>query len=215
MENEEIIPEPDRISEQKVIQLNPEAVKFADRIINEAFKRNIPMINMEFINNILNITYRKEGINIPLKTFNENEYGKDVFSRLKQITNIDPLNKQLVQKKLGMIKLNDVTVYYRVSLIKLLRGEILSIDLLETMPLGFKPSTLGLTLFQLEIFQKLIKIPFGLLLVAGPYDSGKSTTLYTILSELVNPEKRICAIEDMYTISLKGVTPITSENIMD
>jgi len=177
MENEEIIPEPDRISEQKVIQLNPEAVKFADRIINEAFKRNIPMINMEFINNILNITYRKEGINIPLKTFNENEYGKDVFSRLKQITNIDPLNKQLVQKKLGMIKLNDVTVYYRVSLIKLLRGEILSIDLLETMPLGFKPSTLGLTLFQLEIFQKLIKIPFGLLLVAGPYDSGKSTTL--------------------------------------
>ncbi len=131
-----------------------------------------------------------------------------LVSRLKILSELNIAERRLPQD--GRIKLNVGArqIDVRLSIVPTVMGERAVMRILDkgkaalTLPqLGMRPDTL-------EIYRKLINIPYGMILVTGPTGSGKSTTLYAALQEIYSPKRNILTIEDPVEYQLPGVGQI-------
>ena len=131
-----------------------------------------------------------------------------IVSRIKILAKLDIAEKRLPQDGRISAKLEDRTVDLRVSSLPTVWGEKIVMRILDSSATKLELSTLGFEPSQLEIIRKGLKVPYGLLFVTGPTGSGKSTTLYSALSEVLDPAKNIMTAEDPVEFRLEGVNQV-------
>jgi len=183
-------------------------VKLVNLILIDAIRKNASDIHVEPYEKQLRIRYRIDGIlyevmKPPVKLKNA------IISRLKIMSNLDIAERRLpqdgrIKMKMGRGKEMD----FRVSVLPVLWGEKVVLRLLDKSNLQLDMTKLGFEERALADFKIQIANPFGMILVTGPTGSGKTTTLYSTLSELNKSTTNLCTAEDPIEFNLFGINQV-------
>jgi len=182
-------------------------VKIIDLLLRQAVKKRASDIHVEPQERDLRVRFRIDGqlheeVVIPKKNQNA------VLTRLKIISRMDITENRVPQDGRFKAKLANKEIDLRVSALPVYFGNKIVMRLLDKSSLNLGLETLGFLPHTLEAFRSCIAKPFGMLLITGPTGSGKSTTLYSVLSQLNTPDKNIITIEDPIEYQVKGITQI-------
>jgi type IV pilus assembly protein PilB len=183
-------------------------VKLVNLILTDAVKRSASDIHIEPYEKNFRARYRIDGVlyevmKPPLKLKNA------ITSRIKIMSQLDIAERRLPQD--GRIKLKmgrGREMDFRVSVLPTLFGEKTVMRLLDKSNLQLDMTKLGFEAGQLEGFQDCIHRPYGMVLVTGPTGSGKTTTLYSALSELNKSTENISTAEDPVEFNLEGINQV-------
>ncbi|MCC6646097.1 MAG: type IV-A pilus assembly ATPase PilB [Polyangiaceae bacterium] len=183
-------------------------VKLVNMILLNAIKRGASDIHIEPYEKKFRVRYRIDGVlseemSPPLKLKNA------ISSRIKIMSSLDIAERRLPQDgriKLKLGKGRDMD--YRVSVLPTLWGEKIVMRLLDKSNLQLDMSKLGFDPKPLEDFLWAVHQPWGMTLVTGPTGSGKTTTLYSALSELNQPDINISTAEDPVEYNLHGINQV-------
>ncbi len=183
-------------------------VKLCNLILLNAINKGASDIHIEPYEKSYRVRYRIDGVlheemNPPLKLKNA------ITSRLKIMSNLDIAERRLPQD--GRIKLKlgkGRAMDFRVSTLPTLFGEKIVLRLLDKENLQLDMTKLGFEEKPLADFKENIHRPYGMCLVTGPTGSGKTTTLYSALSELNSPEVNISTAEDPVEYNLQGINQV-------
>jgi len=182
-------------------------IQLVSRIILEAFKRRASDIHVEPMKDRVRVRYRIDGslteVTGPPKTLQG-----AVLSRLKIMARLDIAEKRLPQDGRIKVTLSGRDVDIRVSTLPALYGESVVLRLLDRERLLLDLKELGFSSEDEKIFRSLITIPNGILLVTGPTGSGKTTTLYTSLHTINQPNRKIITVEDPVEYQLRGINQV-------
>ena len=206
----EVIRDEEDINLQELQEATNEApvVTLVNAVLADAAKRGASDIHIEPYEKIFRIRFRVDGVlheimNPPLRLKNP------LISRLKVMANLDIAERRLTQD--GRIKLkmgNGQELDIRVSVLPTLFGEKIVMRLLDKANLQLDMSKLGFDPQTLKDFQDAIHKPYGMILITGPTGSGKSTTLYSALSDLNQPDVNISTAEDPVEYNLMGINQV-------
>jgi type II secretory ATPase GspE/PulE/Tfp pilus assembly ATPase PilB-like protein len=182
-------------------------VKFVNQIIREALAQKATDIHVEPQPDNLRIRYRIDGFlhEIPVPE-NIKQLQASVIARIKVMSKLDIAEKRLPQDGRIHLKADGQSIDVRVACIPSVEGESISLRLLGQE--RFTLDRLGLNEAHRQTIEALLAKPNGIVLVTGPTGSGKSTTLYTFLSQLNSVHRRIVTIEDPVENKLPGVVQI-------
>jgi type IV pilus assembly protein PilB len=183
-------------------------VKLCNAMLLSAIKKRASDIHVEPYEKSFRVRFRIDGIlqeemRPPLKLRNA------ILSRLKIMASLDIAERRLPQD--GRIKLKigaNREMDFRVSVLPTLFGEKIVMRLLDKSNLQLDMTKLGFEQTQLDPFKKAIHLPYGMVLVTGPTGSGKTTTLYSALSELNTTERNISTAEDPVEFNLPGINQV-------
>lgn len=180
-------------------------IRLVNLILVDAIKRGASDIHVEPYEKDFRVRFRVDGVleevmRPPIKLKNA------ITSRLKIMSNLDIAERRLPQD--GRIKLRmgrNREMDFRVSVLPTLFGEKIVLRLLDKSNLELDMTKLGFEKQPLEWFLEAIHQPYGMCLVTGPTGSGKTTTLYSALSELNKSSENISTAEDPVEFNLQGV----------
>jgi type IV pilus assembly protein PilB len=183
-------------------------VKLVNLILLDAIRKNASDIHVEPYEKSMRIRYRIDGVlyevmKPPLKLKNA------IISRFKIMSSLDIAERRLpqdgrIKMKLGRGKEMD----FRVSVLPVLWGEKIVLRLLDKSNLQLDMTKLGFEAKVLAQYKEMIAKPFGMILITGPTGSGKTTTLYSTLSELNKTTTNICTAEDPVEFNLFGINQV-------
>lgn len=206
----EVIHDSDEISLQELQQATMDApvVTLVNAILADAAKRGCSDVHVEPYEKIFRVRFRIDGVlqeimSPPLRLKNA------LVSRLKVMAGLDIAERRLAQD--GRIKLKmgvGGELDIRVSVLPTLFGEKVVMRLLDKSNLQLDMSKLGFDPHHLKDFQDAIHKPYGMILITGPTGSGKSTTLYSALSDLNKPDVNISTAEDPVEYNLVGINQV-------
>jgi type IV pilus assembly protein PilB len=131
-----------------------------------------------------------------------------IISRIKVMGGMDISEKRTPQDGRATVRIEDKNVDIRTATLPSAFGESLTIRLLPRDDKIFSIQELGFPKQASETYNKLLKLPYGFILVTGPTGSGKSTTLYAMLKELNTPDKNIITLEDPMERRILGINQI-------
>ncbi len=197
------------LSLDKLIARAEEApvIKLVDLIIRQAIDERASDIHIEPFKDKIEVRYRIDGelyqIPPPAKHLHQ-----PIVSRVKILAKLDIAERRLPQDGRISAKLEDRTVDLRVSTLPTVWGEKVVMRILDKDAVKLELSILGFDAKQLDIMRKALKVPYGLFFVTGPTGSGKSTTLYSCLSEVQYPTKNIMTSEDPVEFRLDGINQV-------
>src|SRR6188474_3981401 len=200
---------------ETAIELNaddPEAsvVKFVNQIIREAIAERATDIHVEPLENDLRIRYRIDGILHEVAVPPQLRVLQSaIISRLKVMAHMDIAERRLPQDGRINLTTNSGAIDVRVSTIPTVNGESISLRLLsrtETLTFGLERLDMGAK--QMEQMKSMLALPNGIILVTGPTGSGKSTSLYSFLSSINQPTRRIITVEEPVEYRLPGISQI-------
>lgn len=181
-------------------------IKLVNEILKEAIDQRASDIHFEPYENDFGVRYRVDGVlrnaNVPPEI---RRFQNAVVSRIKILSQLNIAEKRLPQDGGFKIKLANREIDLRVSIIPYAFGEGMCLRILDRSSVKLKLPDLGMEGETYSRFQDLINRPHGIVLVTGPTGSGKTTTLYAALSEIVSPELKILTIEDPVEYYLEGV----------
>lgn len=189
---------------------DPPVVRLVNSVIAQAISDRASDIHIEPCEDRVDIRYRVDGslfqIITPPKTMH-----MAIVSRIKILSNLDIAERRLPQDGSFSIRLDHHEVDFRISTLPTIYGEKVVLRLLEKEVISrgdFRLETLGFETEQLEVFQKYIFRPYGMILLTGPTGSGKTTTLYTILNLIKSSIKNLVTVEDPVEYRLEGVQQV-------
>jgi general secretion pathway protein E len=182
-------------------------IKLVNLLVAGAIKDRASDIHVEPYSGNLKIRYRIDGIlydilNLPRRI------QSPLISRIKIMAKLNIAEKRLPQDGRIEIKIADRLVDVRVSVIPTAFGERVVLRLLDKTSNILMLSDLGMHDERIRLLNRLIKSPYGIILVTGPTGSGKTTTLYAALSTINHPEINIITIEDPIEYQMDGVGQI-------
>jgi type IV pilus assembly protein PilB len=183
-------------------------VKLCNAILLSAIKKGASDIHVEPYEKSFRVRFRVDGI-LHEEMRPPKKMQAAITSRLKIMASLDIAERRLPQD--GRIKLKigrDKEMDFRVSVLPTLFGEKIVLRLLDKSNLQLDMTKLGFEIKPLEDFKKAISRPFGMVLVTGPTGSGKTTTLYSALSELNKIERNISTAEDPVEFNLPGINQV-------
>ncbi len=131
-----------------------------------------------------------------------------LVSRLKVMANMDIAERRIPQDGRVTLKIGNNTVDVRVASLPSAYGEKLTLRLLNRSAQLITLEELGFPEEELSKYKKMMKLPYGFLLVTGPTGSGKSTTLYATLKELNDVKKQIITVEDPIEYRMEGINQV-------
>jgi len=183
-------------------------VKLVNLILTDAVKKSASDIHIEPYEKHFRCRYRIDGVlyevmKPPMKLKNA------ITSRVKIMSELDIAERRLPQDgriKLKMGRGRDMD--FRVSVLPTLFGEKVVLRLLDKSNLQLDMTKLGFEAEQLRVFQHSIHQPYGMVLVTGPTGSGKTTTLYSALSELNKTSENLSTAEDPVEFNLPGINQV-------
>ncbi|MCL4361020.1 GspE/PulE family protein [Candidatus Dependentiae bacterium] len=176
-------------------------VKLLDDLLIDAIRLRSSDIHLQFENENLNIRFRIDGVLYDKKKI-EKETANQLLSRIKVVSNLDLAEKRLPQDGKFWFKNADL----RVSSFPTLYGEKIVIRILDRADKNFSLNILGFNERAKKEFERLISSSTGFIIVTGPTGSGKTTTLYSVLSSLDKNEKNIVTLEDPIEYSIDKIT---------
>lgn len=153
------------------------------------------------------VRFRMDGIlheylKIPTQTY------QSVVSRIKVISNLNIAEKRVPQDGRIGVRIGTKEIDIRVSTVPTVFGERVVLRLLDKSGFNLSLEDLGFSELELNKFKRILKKPYGIVLVTGPTGAGKSTTLYASLHFIKDPRKNIITIEDPVEYQVKGVSQI-------
>ena len=182
-------------------------VKLTNMIIQKALEEGASDIHIEPFEKIVSVRYRKDGVlhevmTPPKKVFNA------IISRLKIMTSLDISERRIPQDGKFQIKFENRQIDFRVSTLPTVYGEKVVMRVLDSSSISLGLDALGFEPQALDAFKRAISAPYGMILVTGPTGSGKSTTLYSALKEIMSEEDNIMTVEDPVEYQLEGVAQV-------
>jgi type IV pilus assembly protein PilB len=183
-------------------------VKLVNLILTDAVKKTASDIHIEPYEKTFRVRYRIDGVLYEVMK-PPGKLRNAITSRVKIMAELDIAERRLPQD--GRIKLKmgrGREMDFRVSVLPTLFGEKIVLRLLDKSNLQLDMTKLGFEEGQLKVFQDCIHQPFGMVLVTGPTGSGKTTTLYSALSELNKITDNLSTAEDPVEFNLAGINQV-------
>jgi len=209
VEDLEVVQEEEEVNVNELQRATEDApvVKLVNAILHEAIKRRASDIHVEPYEKEFRVRFRIDGVlyeimKPPLKLKNA------IVSRLKILSNLDIAERRLPQDGRIKLKISGGEMDFRVNTLPTLFGEKVCLRLLDKSNLQLDMTKLGFDEEQLKLFKEAIYRPYGMVLVTGPTGSGKTTTLYSALSELNKVTENISTAEDPVEYNLKGINQV-------
>ncbi|MFH0762412.1 MAG: GspE/PulE family protein [Candidatus Omnitrophota bacterium] len=182
-------------------------VKLVELMLSQALKKRASDIHIEPEFDCLRIRYRIDGVLHDIFNIPKLNQGA-VLARIKIISNLDITENRIPQDGRFKVKFEDREVDFRVSSLPTTFGQKFVLRALDKSNLSVGLDKLNFSEQPLATFKEAIAKPFGMILVTGPTGSGKSTTLYSILTQLNIPDRNIITIEDPVEYQIEGITQI-------
>ena len=188
-------------------------VRLVDTTIFNALQRRASDIHLETTATGFQIKYRIDGSLYPAADPIDRRFASPIISRIKVMSELDIAEKRKPQDGRFKLKVRGRAIDFRVSIMPTIHGEDAVIRILDKENLTEEFQTLTLEILgfsdhELKRLRRFAREPYGMFLVTGPTGSGKTTTLYAVLSEIKAPEDKIITIEDPVEYQLEGVTQI-------
>ena len=188
-------------------------VKFVNQIIAEADRQGATDIHIEPQETELRIRYRIDGmlhkVDVPPQL---NRLKSAIISRIKVMANLDIAEKRLPMDGRIGIRIGGQDIDIRVSTMPAAYGESISLRLLAKSGSFVKMGDLGFNERDFSVVNKIIHRPNGIFLVTGPTGSGKSTSLYSFLSEVNKIDVRIMTAEDPIEYHMPGINQVQMQS---
>lgn len=194
------------IEEKDIMEMANDApiVKLVNHIIFQAVKEGASDIHIEPFEKELRIRYRIDGT-MYQKLLPPKRYQGAIVSRLKIMSNLNIAEKRVPQDGRIQLKVADKPIDLRVSVLPCNFGERVVMRILDKSKGATELEKLNLSQHNFDILRKTIERPNGIVLVSGPTGSGKTSTLYAILSRLNKPDVNIITVEDPVEYTLSGI----------
>jgi len=206
----ELIQSEEEINVEELQQSTQEApvVTLVNALLSDAARRGASDIHFEPYEKVFRVRFRMDGVLHEIMTPPQ-RLKNAMISRIKVMANLDIAERRLTQD--GRFKLKTgpgQELDLRVSVLPTLFGEKIVMRLLDKSNLQLDMTRLGFDQQNLADFQEAIHRPYGMILLTGPTGSGKSTTLYSALSELNRPDVNICTAEDPVEYNIMGINQV-------
>ncbi len=200
----------DEYNLQEMTEIAEEApvVKLVNLIIGKALRDGASDVHIEPAAQYLRIRYRINGILMEEDMTPPKRLQPAVITRVKILGNMDIAEKRIPQDGRFHVRLHGLEVDIRVSTLPTYHGEKVVMRLLDTSKESLRLDKIGFPPEELKTFRRMIRRPNGILLVTGPTGSGKTTTLYSALSEINSPELNIVTVEDPIEYQLEMINQV-------
>lgn len=182
-------------------------IKFLNSLLSKAVETRSSDIHIESSEKTYRVRFRIDGILHDIDFLEESFYLATV-SRIKLLAGLDIAENRLPQDGKFTTKIASLFLDIRVSTMPTTGGGGVVMRLLYREKVSFDLEYLGLEADHKEIVVNLLSQPYGILLVTGPTGSGKTTTLYSMLTRLNSRERKIITIEDPVEYQLEGINQI-------
>ena len=182
-------------------------MRVVDLMLTDALKARASDIHVEPYEKEVRVRYRIDGALVEAFTLPKKSQSA-LITRLKIMSRLDITENRLPQDGRFKVKADGREVDFRVSVLPIGSGNKVVLRVLDKGNLSVGLDQLGFLPGSLDAFRKAVSRPYGLLLVTGPTGSGKSTTLYSILTELNDPGRNIVTVEDPVEYQVEGITQV-------
>ena len=186
---------------------NSPIVQLVKSILEQGVRRRASDIHIEALEFQVRVRFRIDGALVQIMTY-DIDFLPAIVARIKIIGGMDISEKRKPQDgRIGMtVDRREYDV--RVSILPTINGEKVVMRLTSKENLTRDKKNLGFSPEELEKFDRILKNPHGIILVTGPTGSGKSTTLYTALSELNTEDVNIITVEDPVEANMEGINQV-------
>ncbi|KRG73795.1 general secretion pathway protein GspE [Stenotrophomonas chelatiphaga] len=185
-------------------------IRLVNLVIQRAVELRASDIHVEPFETRLKVRYRVDGVLIDGESPPSNLTAA-VISRIKIMARLNIAERRLPQDGRIMLRVQGKELDLRVSTVPTAHGESVVMRLLDRETVVFDFQRLGFTDEFLPAFRKVLEQPHGILLVTGPTGSGKTTTLYTALSQLNTADVKIITVEDPVEYQIEGINQIQAK----
>lgn len=186
---------------------NAPIVQLVNSLIEQAVRQRASDIHIEPFENHVRVRYRIDGSLIEVITYDKTLL-QAIIARIKIVSGMDISEKRKPQDGRMTIVVDHREYDIRVSNLPTVYGEKVVMRLASKETFKRETKELGLSEKNLKKFQSILKNPHGIILVTGPTGSGKSTTLYTALSDLNSEDVNIITVEDPVEANVDGVNQV-------
>ena len=197
------------LTEQELKDSTEEApvIRLANLILVQAVKDRASDIHLEPFERSVRLRYRVDGV-LTDATPPPKNLQVPLMSRLKIMSNLNIAERRLPQDGRMRIKVAGKDIDLRVSFLPTVHGEKCVLRVLDKGNLSASIEKLGMDQETFRRFKAAVDAPHGLILVTGPTGSGKTTTLYSALNELNNPDYNIVTVEDPVEFQIPGINQV-------
>ena len=205
-----LVDEADAVDVTDLTKATEEApvVRLVNMILVDAVKRQASDIHVECYEKDFRVRYRMDGVLYEIMR-PPMRFKNAITSRLKIMAELDIAERRLPQDgRIRMVMGHKKEVDFRVSVLPCLFGEKIVLRILDKGALKLSLDAIGFEAKPLAHFREAINQPWGMVLVTGPTGSGKSTTLYSALSELNMPDTNISTAEDPVEMNISGINQV-------
>ena len=182
-------------------------VKLVNTILGQAVDNSASDVHVEPFENETRVRYRIDGVLFDMLTFPKHLH-PPVSSRIKIMSGMDIAEKRHPQDGRILLRVAGRRIDIRVSSLPAIYGEKLVMRLLDQATAMVGLEKLGLDSDERVVLDKIIEVPYGIILVTGPTGSGKSTTLYSVIQNLNSYEVNITTVEDPVEYTIAGVNQV-------
>lgn len=179
-------------------------IRYVNAVIFRASSQRASDVHIEPYEDKLKVRIRIDGVLYDIAT-EDKSFHAAIVSRIKVMSGLNIAEKRLPQDGRIGLKIAGRDVDIRVSTIPTQFGERIVLRLLDKTATVLDLPQVGLVGKKLEIVEKLIRKPNGIILVTGPTGSGKTTTLYSCLTRINTPDLNILTVEDPIEYQLDGI----------
>ncbi len=194
---------------QQLKELASEApiIRLVSLIISHALEARASDIHIEPFENRLIVRYRVDGVMHEVES-PPRRFSAAVISRIKIMASLDIAERRLPQDGRIKLRIQGKEIDLRVSTVPIMHGESVVMRILDKSGTALDFATLGFDPAVLNRFEQVLMQPHGIVLVTGPTGSGKTTTLYTALDKINNPDIKILTVEDPVEYQMEGINQI-------
>ncbi len=182
-------------------------VKLATMLITNAIKMKASDIHLEPMEKEFRVRYRIDGALRKMDSPPKRLQGA-IISRIKIMSKMKISEKRIPQDGRIQISVNGKDLDLRVSTVPTNHGESIVMRVLDKTNLALGLPQLGFLADDQATFERLIKLPDGVVLVTGPTGSGKTTTLYACLGQINTPDKKLITVEDPVEYQMSGINQV-------
>jgi len=182
-------------------------IKLVNMVLFQALKMRASDVHIQPFEDRLQIRYRIDGVLYDMESVPK-KVQDAVISRVKVMGKMDIAERRIPQDGRATIKIGDAEVDVRISTVPTNQGERIVMRLLDKTTNVYALDEIGLSNEHLESVRRIAHLSHGIIFVTGPTGSGKTTTLYAVLSEIDSVEKNVITIEDPIEYHLGNISQI-------
>lgn len=184
---------------------NAPIVKLATTIVENSYRADATDIHIEPFDKYTRIRIRVNGDLVELMNISSAVHSA-LTTRLKLISGMNIAEKRIPQDGRFTQVVDGTTLDVRVSSLPMVSGEKIVIRILSTGQIALRKITdLGMSDYNYQLFESMLRVPQGVILVTGPTGSGKTTTLYAALGEIAKPNVNVVTVEDPVEKNIDGI----------